>query len=132
MRAAFCIFIVVGSLAAQEHPCVRNFVVPDYPPLARMARLQGKVVMDIEILANGHIGEIKTSGAHRLLRSEAKRNISRWTFGDFPATSKFPLHHRVVFVYKLEGGPRSENHPTYVFRLPDFVEIKTNPPIQNW
>jgi len=128
--ALICVFIATSSLRAGEQLCVRDLVIPDYAPLAWMAKVQGKVVLDIQILANGHVGDVKASGGHHLLQTEAVKNIRKWTFGNFPAGSKFPVHHQVVYVYKLEGKPRSDNRPAYVFHLPDYVEIVTNPPIQ--
>ena len=129
-RIIICVFLATASLGAREHLCVRDLVIPDYAPLAWMAQLQGKVVLDVQILANGHVADVRTSGGHRLLQAEAKKNIFKWTFGNFPAASRFPIHHRIVYVYRLEGKPRSENRPTFVFHLPDYVEITTNPPTQ--
>ena len=124
--------IATASLAAQERVCVRNLVIPKYPALAWMARAQGKVALDIQILANGHVAHVKASGGPRLLQSDATRNVRKWTFGNFPVGSKFPIHHRIVYVYRLEGKPQSGNAPTYVFKLPDSVEIVANPPVQYW
>ena len=124
--------IATASLTAQKHVCVRNLVIPDYPALAWMARAQGKVVLDIQILADGHVAHVNASGGPRLLQSHAMRNIRKWTFGNFPEGSKFPIRHRIVYVYRLEGEPQSGNAPTYVFQLPDQLEIVANPPQQRW
>lgn len=129
-QTAFCILVTAASLAAQEHLCVRDLAVPYYAPLARMARLQGKVVLDIQVLADGHVGDVKASGAEPLLQQEAEKNIRKWTFGNLPQGSKFPIYHRIVYVYRLEGKPTFANEYTYVFHLPDYVEIVTQPPAQ--
>lgn len=125
-----CALIATASMAAQEHLCVRDLVVPDYPPLARMARLQGEVVLDIQVLSDGHVADVKPSGGPRLLQREAERNIRQWTFRDLPAGTKFPLHHRITYAYRIEGKPMAENRPRYVFHLPDSVEVITNPSVQ--
>lgn len=126
----FCILVTAASLVAQEHLCVKDLAVPYYAPLARMARAQGKVVLDIQVLADGHVGDVKASGAVPLLQEEAEKNIRKWTFGNFPPGSKFPIRHRIVYVYRLEGKPTFASECTYVLHLPDYVEIVTQPPAQ--
>ncbi len=56
-------------------------------------------------------------------------NVRQWTFGPFPKGRKFPVKHKIVYTYKLEGKPAYNDAVlTVVFDLPDQVQITTNPP----
>lgn len=122
--------VAVACVAGESRLIVLSLVPPDYPPLALMARLQGRVTLDIQIMENGHVGQVEASGGHRLLQREAERNVRQWVFGNFARRTKFPIRHRIVYIYRMEGDARSENPTTLVLHLPDTVEIVTNPSIQ--
>ena len=51
--------------------CLRHVVVPEYPSLARQARIQGSVILNIDIAENGEV--VAPSGAHRLLQDAAEK-----------------------------------------------------------
>lgn len=43
----------------EEAPVIAHYVEPEYPKFAKQAKIQGTVVLDIEILANGTVGAIE-------------------------------------------------------------------------
>jgi len=51
--------------------CLRHVAVPEYPSLARQARIQGSVILNIDIAENGEV--VAPSGAHRLLQDAAEK-----------------------------------------------------------
>lgn len=59
---------------------------PSYPPLARARGLDGEVVLNVQILSDGRVGDVYvvSSPGHPLLENEAIAAVKSWTF--FPAT----------------------------------------------
>ena len=52
---ALCLLASQSVCWAAERVCVVSMTVPDYPPLARMARIQGSVGVDVEIDRTGKV-----------------------------------------------------------------------------
>jgi TonB family protein len=59
---------------------------PEYPNYAKMQGWQGKVILKIQVLANGHVGQasIAQSSGYDLLDTAAYKAVKTWTFN--PAT----------------------------------------------
>jgi TonB family protein len=126
---SFFFFSTVASNGA-DLVCVRHVVVPDYPPLARMARLQGSVSVEVEIGADGKVLSVKSTGSHNLLASASASNAWQWTFRPAPPGGKSgSTYLTITYVYKLEG--KEVNYlptPSVTLDLPHKVEITTHPP----
>ncbi len=64
--------IVNAKLVYQERP--------EYPPLAKMARIQGIVRMEVVIGKDGTVQDIKVLSGHPLLIESALEAVSRWRY----------------------------------------------------
>jgi protein TonB len=53
---------------------------PDYPPLAKMARIQGTVRLDAIISKDGTIQNLKVISGHPLLVKAALEAVERWRY----------------------------------------------------
>jgi protein TonB len=53
---------------------------PEYPPLAKMARIQGTVRLEALISKDGTIQGLKTISGHPLLVKSAMEAVSRWRY----------------------------------------------------
>jgi len=53
---------------------------PEYPPLAKMARIQGEVKLDAVISKDGTIQDLKVISGHPLLVSAAMAAVQRWRY----------------------------------------------------
>ena len=53
---------------------------PEYPPLAKMARIQGTVRLEAVISKDGTIQDLKTLSGHPLLVKSALDAVSRWRY----------------------------------------------------
>jgi protein TonB len=53
---------------------------PDYPPLAKMARIQGQVRLEAIISKDGTIQDLKVLGGHPLLVKAALEAVQRWRY----------------------------------------------------
>jgi len=64
--------VIAGNLIFQP--------TPEYPPLAKMARIQGVVRMEIVIDKDGGVQEVKLISGHPLLVKAAIEAVSRWRY----------------------------------------------------
>jgi protein TonB len=55
-------------------------VKPEYPPLAKMARIQGTVRLEAVISADGTIQNLRILGGHPLLVKAAMEAVARWRY----------------------------------------------------
>ena len=53
---------------------------PEYPPLAKMARIQGTVQLEASIGKDGAIQDLKVPGGHPLLVKAALEAVRRWRY----------------------------------------------------
>src|SRR5579859_542488 len=53
---------------------------PEYPPLAKMARIQGTVKLEAVISKDGTIQDLKAVSGHPLLRQAAMEAVARWRY----------------------------------------------------
>jgi TonB family protein len=54
--------------------------LPQYPPLARMARIEGKVIFKVEIDSDGNTKDFSLVSGHPMLRESVKQTVSTWRF----------------------------------------------------
>ncbi len=84
---------------------------PSYPLLARRMGLQGKVVLNVEVLANGSCGQINVaqSSGHAALDNNALSAVSTWHF--VPATKDgkaINKWHQVPIIFSLKDNSNHE------------------------
>lgn len=128
---ALCLIVLATATCGDaQGVCVRHLVVPGYPRLARMARLQGSVSVDVKIDADGTVASAKGSGSSKLLERAAEQNLRQWTFYPRPTKGGCSFTRlTIIFVYRLEG--REEYYdppPRVIMELPSHVQIISNPP----
>lgn len=124
--ALLCLLCALQLWGGSGQICVRNLVVPGYPPVARMAQLEGSVTVEIEINADGKVTSAKAAGAHPILQRAAEANIRLWTFASRTESTDSTQRHTVVYVYRL-----TQEHmqcAQAVLHLPDRVEISHEKP----
>jgi protein TonB len=55
-------------------------VTPNYPPLARQARIQGKVILQAEISKDGTIQNLQLISGHAMLAPAAIEAVKQWRY----------------------------------------------------
>ncbi len=75
----------VSAATAEEHLVKK--VEPTYPPLAKMARIQGKVVLQVRIAKDGSVAETKVKSGHPLLVAAALEAVKQWRYKPFTSDS---------------------------------------------
>jgi TonB family protein len=121
---------------SDQQLCICQFVAPTYPPVARLARMQGSVAIKAMVDATGKTLEIEALrdetmpiGTAQILQRAAMEAIQKWRFCSPSATSK---SSKIVITFKFrlsnDATPRAADqwYPTDVsFQLPATVEITT-------
>jgi len=113
-------FARAGDSTDQVQPVLKSGDLPFYPHFARLARIEGKVLVEVKTDGNS-ITKVTASGAHKLLLQAAEANVRSWRF--YPHK---PQTFTVTFIYKLEE-PEVFGfvNPTILADLPRRVEIHT-------
>ena len=113
---------LVVAQQPREYPLVLRADAPVYPPLARMAKVTGKIEAEFTI-KGGEVVAAEAKTGHPLLVKATTENINSWHFapeanGTFTAT----------FVYELQGNETaSMQNPKIEMQLPAFVKIIAAP-----
>jgi hypothetical protein len=103
---------------------VKRIVSLEYPPLARMARLEGTAILTTTILRDGTIGEIRAESGPEPLTTPATENLSKWRFTGCSAPHGKCVT-RVTYSFVLRGEcTDSPRCPTeFQVDLPDHVLV---------
>jgi hypothetical protein len=104
-----------GAAAAD----VIDAAVPFYPPLARVASVQGVVI--VEVTTQGRtFGSIKLISGHPLLSPAAIANLRTWVLA-----GRLPASFRIAYRYKIAASCKGT--PTVTLKLPTDVSICSPP-----
>ena len=71
-----------------SHGMLMREVAPAYPPLARSARVQGPVVLDVVIGKDGSVTDIKAESGHPLLVPAAIDAVKKWRYKPYKLAGK--------------------------------------------
>jgi TonB family protein len=76
------------ALAGDVHRAVVSRVPPVYPELAHRMHVGGKVVLLVEIQADGSVSDTKVESGHALLVPAAQDAVRRWKFAPNSSASE--------------------------------------------
>jgi hypothetical protein len=99
-------------------PMLAAAQVPLYPPVARVANVEG--VVHVKVTTDGHrVTNAEVLDGHKLLAESAEKNVRTWEF----ATHE-PTTFTVTYSYKLVTNLKAvQNNPRVVLQLPTRVEV---------
>ncbi|HEV2246022.1 MAG TPA: energy transducer TonB [Terriglobia bacterium] len=70
-----------SALVDPEKYHLVRYVQPEYPPLAKMARIEGKVEVEISVdRASGSVKQVRAISGHPLLQKSAVTAVKGWVF----------------------------------------------------
>jgi hypothetical protein len=121
-----CAVLLAGQLLAaqetHEYPLVLRAEAPLYPPLARMAKIAGKIEVAFTV-KSGEVVAAEAKAGHPLLVKATTENVRTWHF-----SSEINGTFATTFEYLVEGNetPFMQN-PKVEMQLPVFVKITATP-----
>jgi TonB family protein len=92
----------IGNAASSEL-APQRIAGLQYPRLAHLALIQGKVELEANVSVDGAVKEVKVVSGHALLIDAAKDSLRQWRFtGCTPSSER--CNAGVTFVFVLEKG----------------------------
>jgi protein TonB len=80
-------------------------VTPNYPPLAKQARIQGQVVLQAEISKDGTIQNLQLISGHPMLAPAAIEAVKQWRYKPYLLNGEPVAVETTVLVnFSLSGG----------------------------
>jgi TonB family protein len=79
--------------------------LPHYPRIARSARIEGKVAIEIEVNVEGKIISANAIEGHPLLKEYALRNVNTWRFEPVKDGKQYDVKITVIYEFKMSGDP---------------------------
>jgi TonB family protein len=86
-------FFLVGACSVAQQPAeiartdadghLVKRIEPDYPPLAKAARLQGKVLLKVTISKDGIVTSVSVVSGHPMLTPSAIQAVKKWQYKPF-------------------------------------------------
>ena len=78
---AYFLALAAICVAAQTAPVLKSANLPQYPPLARQARLEGAVRVTFLLRANADVPvSVEARSGHPILKNAAVENVQTWHF----------------------------------------------------
>jgi protein TonB len=80
-------------------------VQPNYPPLARQARIQGNVVLQAVISKQGTIENLQVISGHPMLVPAALEAVKQWRYKPYLLNGDaVEVETQVTVIFSLSGG----------------------------
>src|SRR5690348_15699064 len=106
IRAAIALALIPESAVCQTATleiAPTRIVGVQYPRLAHLAVVQGRVELEALLSTEGAVKEIKVISGHPLLNDAAKNSLEKWRFAGCTSTGA-SCTAKVTFVFVLEKG----------------------------
>ncbi len=126
------IFFLVGTLNAQQpgsshdsDPQLINFEDMVYPPIARVARIEGVVVVQAQLDQAGNVQAVIALSGPNPLVPDCLSNAKKWKFK--PNSQKSAI---IVYEFTLdEGACHDASHSLFRLRYANFASITACAPV---
>jgi protein TonB len=80
-------------------------IQPNYPPLARQARIQGTVVLQAVISKNGSIENLRLVSGHPMLAPSALDAVKQWKYKPYFLNGEpVEVETQITVIFSLSGG----------------------------
>jgi TonB family protein len=119
---------IIPAAAQGSDISVQGYEVPKYPAIARVARVEGDVVVNLKVAANGDALEAKVASGPPMLRQASLDAVKKWRF--YCASCKYGegFEHRITLSFRID--PKlSQGDKTIEFKLPDRIVLSVSAPI---
>jgi len=84
-------------------------VAPVYPPMARKARVQGTVILRVQISKSGNVENIQLVSGHTMLAPAAIEAVKQWEYKPYLLNGEpVDVETRVTVNFTLAGNPPAD------------------------
>lgn len=104
--------------------------LPQYPALARLARVQGEVTVEFVLNTSGEPISVTAISGNPLLRGAAEQNVRTWRFQLPKDVVRTEWKYATTFNFKISNDDQPYENPKLTVTLNSFryVEVITNSP----
>lgn len=81
------VLALVLPASAADVRAVKTRVSPVYPEIAKRMKIEGAVMVEVKVDADGKVNEVKTVSGNRILSTAAEEAVRRWKFESGPGLS---------------------------------------------
>jgi TonB family protein len=134
-KLLFAVVVVLASVAfalgqALPEPTLVSAGLPRYPPIARLAKIQGEVKVDFTLNSNGEVASATAVSGHPMLKGAAEENVKTWKFELPKNLYRSDWKYSTVFHFKISSDEQPYENPKLTVTLDSYryVEVVTNPP----
>lgn len=129
---SFCGCLLAQQPASEERTVFDESIAPvhveelPYPPLARMARIQGVVVIRAKLDSQGRVASSVALSGRKILINDCLENSKKWRFQPTPENVAV-----IVYDFRLEGSCYFDLPclSQFTFRPPNLATIKKGFPV---
>lgn len=116
--------VVIAQKENSDSPAVISAVAPVYPAIAKAARIEGDIYVDVEVDRNGKVTSADARSASRLLRKIVEDTARRWSFSPAPNGEK-KRKARLTFTFRIMPEKTPVTETTSIFYPPYKIEVRT-------
>jgi TonB family protein len=125
-------FAVIAHCQQLPEPRLTFAGLPEYPPIARLAHVQGEVRVAFVLSPKGEPVSVTAISGQPLLKAAAEQNVKTWPFELPKDLYRTDWKYDTTFVYKISSDEQPYEHAKLTVKFDSFrhVELTTNPPFK--
>ena len=110
--------LIAGFAQGQDGFVLQALEALDYPPLARCARIQGRVVVNVKLDDNGRVASAQIEKGHPMLAPAAVANAKKWRFRTNVKEAE------IIYDFEIDDSC-TENSRRFNYEAPNLARITT-------
>jgi TonB family protein len=136
-RVARTLLLLMATAASAQRlpePRLKSAGLPQYPPIARLAKVQGEVKIEFVLNSSGEPVSVTAVSGHPLLKGAAEENVKTWRFELPKDVYRTEWKYDTVFDFKISDDKQPYEEPKLTVSLDSYryVEVTTNPPADKY
>jgi TonB family protein len=121
--AAYAASSVYAQSSNPKNPTVVSAVAPAFPAIAATANMNGDVVVEVEVSAEGKVRTAHAVNAHPLLSKTSENAARRWRFA--PASDGEKKRFvQLIFTYRTMPPKIDAEELASIFMPPYHIEVR--------
>ena len=127
------ILLLIATVALGQRtpePYLKSAGLPQYPPIARLAQIQGEVKVEFVLNLDGEPVSVIAVSGHPMLRAAAEQNVKTWRFELPKDLYRTEWKYNTIFDFRISNDKQPYEDPKLTVTLDSYhhVVVTTNPP----
>jgi TonB family protein len=127
--ASVLFFLSAMALYAQTSDIsVQRYEVPGYPAIAKTARIEGDVLLQLKLAPNGDVVDAKVISGSRWLQQASLDAVKKWKYYCKSCKYGEPFEHQITFAFRSDTK-LDYRDVSVEFKLPSKITVTVGPPL---